>query len=243
MKKNLPYIIPIFRSVLFIIGGLLFVAVSGQSLTEISRWWPVLCVIFNLITILVLICVCKFEGTDYKALIHFKRDQLSFKNILFITLLMLSIGVGGLYVFGLFIYGHVPTILIQPIPIWIAAINTILLPVTIVFAELPLYFGYSFNRIKEQTGNRTLAMSYIIFFYALQHSFIPLLLDWKYILFRFLSFLPLMIVLGVLYNKKKALAPLMIGHGFLDLATGIQILISSIFPGVFEMMQQGNRLT
>ncbi len=243
MKKSLPYIIPIFRSVLFVIGGLLFAAVSGQSLTEISRWWPVLCVFFNIITIFILIFVSKFEGTDYKSLIQFKKSQLNFKNISFITLLMLSVGVGGLYLFGLFIYGHVPTILIQPIPIWIAAINIILLPVTIVFAELPLYFGFSFNKIKEQTGNKILAMSYIIFFYALQHSFIPLLFDWKYILFRFLSFLPLLIVLGILYNKKKALAPLMIGHGFLDLATGIQILISSVFPGIFELMQQGSSLT
>jgi len=243
MKKSLPYIIPIFRSVLFIIGGLLFAAISKKSLSESSSWWPVLCVFFNLITIFVLIFVCKFEGTDYKALIQFKRDQLSLKSILFITLLMLSVGVGGLYIFGLSIYGHIPTILIQPIPIWIAVINTILLPVTIVFAELPLYFGYSYNRIKEQTGNKLLAMSYIIFFYALQHSFIPLLFEWKYILFRFLSFLPLLIVLGMLYNKKKALVPLMIGHGFLDLATGIQILISSVFPGIFEMMQQAGRLT
>ena len=205
MKKSLPYIIPIFRSVLFIIGGLLFAAISKKSLRESSSWWPVLCVFFNLITIYVLIFVCKFEGTDYKALIQFKRDQLSLKSILFITLLMLSVGVGGLYIFGLSIYGHIPTILIQPIPIWIAVINTILLPVTIVFAELPLYFGYSYNRIKEQTGNKLLAMSYIIFFYALQHSFIPLLFEWKYILFRFLSFLPLLIVLGMLYNKKLSL--------------------------------------
>jgi len=114
----------------------------------------------------------------------------------------------------------------------------ILLPVTIVFAELPLYYGYSFNRIEENTGNKFLAMIYIIFFYALQHSFIPLLFEWEYILFRFLSFLPLMIVLGIIHNKKRALTPLMIGHAFLDLATGIQILIFSVFPEIFEIMQQ-----
>jgi hypothetical protein len=94
------------------------------------------------------------------------------------------------------------------------------------------------NRIEENTGNKFLAMSYIIFFYALQHSFIPLLFEWEYILFRFLSFLPLMIVLAIIYNKKRALTPLMIGHAFLDLATGIQILIFSVFPEIFEIMQQ-----
>jgi len=238
MKKSLPYIIPIFRSALFIIGGLIFAAITNQTLDESTKWWPVLCIVFNVITILVLVLVCKYEGSDYRDLINYKKGQLNFKNILLIIILMLSVGVGGMYVFGLAIYGYVPTILIQPIPIWIAIINVILLPVTIVFAELPLYYGYSFNRIKENTGNIFLAMSYIVFFYALQHSFIPLLFDWKYMLFRFLSFLPLIIVLGIVYNKKRALAPLMIGHGILDLATGIQILISSVFPAIYEIMQQ-----
>ncbi len=208
---------------------------------ESTKWWPILCIVFNIITILALLLVCKYEGTNYRSLINYKKGQLKFKNILVITLLMLATGVGGLYIFGLSIYGYIPTILIQPIPIWIAIINIILLPITIVFAELPLYYGYSFNRIKEKTGKRFFAMSYIIFFYALQHSFIPLLFDWKYILFRFLSFLPLIIVLITIYNKKKALAPLMIGHGFLDLAAVIQILISSLFPAIFEIMQQSTR--
>lgn len=236
--KSLPYIIPLFRSGLFIIGGLFFAAITNQSLEESAKWWPVLCNVFNVITILVLVLVCKYEGSDYRDLINYKKSQLQFKNILSIIILMLSIGVGGMYVFGLAIYGHIPTILVQPIPIWIAIINTILLPVTIVFAELPLYYGYSFNKIKEHTGNKFLAMGYIMFFYALQHSFIPLLFDWQYILFRFLSFLPLMIVLGIIYNKKRAMTPLMIGHGILDLATGIQILIFSIFPSIFEIIQQ-----
>jgi len=237
MKKSLPYIIPIFRSALFIIGGLFFAAITNQSLDESAKWWPVLCIVFNIITILVLAIVCKYEGSDYWALIDYKKGQLKFTNVTIILILMLSIGVGGMLAFGLAIYGHIPTLLIRPIPIWAAVISSLMLPLTIVFAELPLYYGYSYNKMKASTGNKRLAMSYIIFFYAIQHSFIPLLFDWRYILFRFLSFLPLMIVLGVIYDKKKALIPLMIGHGFLDLGTGIQILISSLFPAIFEIMQ------
>jgi hypothetical protein len=237
MRKSLPYILPIFRSVLFITGGLLFVWITNQSLIESAKWWPVLCILFNVITILVLILVCKYEGIDYWSLIDYKKGQLNFINVLIVIVLMLLIGVGGLFAFGLAVYGYVPTMLIQPIPVWIAVINMILLPVTIVFAELPLYYGYSFNRIKEKTGNKFLAMSYIAFLYALQHSFIPLLFDWKFMMYRFLSFLPLIILLGIIFNKKKSLTSLMIGHGFLDFATAMQILISSLFPAIFEMMQ------
>ncbi|MCD4714141.1 MAG: hypothetical protein K8R73_12720 [Clostridiales bacterium] len=240
MSAYMPYLMPIFRSVLFIFGGLFFAALSGQSLIESAKWWPILCVVFNVITILVLKMVSKLEGIEYRVLINYKKGQLNFIYILTIILLMLSVGVGGMYLFGLVIYGYIPTILIQPIPVWIAVINTVLLPVTIVFAELPLYFGYSFNRINDSSGNKLFAIVYIVFFYALQHSFIPLMFEWKYILFRFFSFLPLMIVLSVIYNKRKVLTPLMIGHGILDLGTGVQILISSMFPAIFEMMNKAS---
>jgi hypothetical protein len=56
-----------------------------------------------------------------------------------------------MYGFGFMIYGYVPVTMVQPIPVWLAIINTILLPLTIVFAELPLYFGYALNGIKEIT--------------------------------------------------------------------------------------------
>jgi len=93
---------------------------------------------------------------------------------------------------------------------------------------MPLYFGYSFNRLKTLTGSPVFSIAYVIFFYALQHSFMPVIWDLKYILFRFLSFLPLMIVLGIIYSRKRLLPEMMIGHGVMDLGTGIQILISSI---------------
>jgi hypothetical protein len=46
-----------------------------------------------------------------------------------------------------------------------------------------------------------------------------------------------MIVIGILYNRRRNLIPLMIGHGILDLATSIQILIVSISPTIFDTIQ------
>ena len=66
------------------------------------------------------------------------------------------------------IYGYIPVTMIQPIPVWLAIINTILLPLTIVFAEFFLYFGYALNGIEKITGNKILSIMYPVFFYALQ---------------------------------------------------------------------------
>ena len=241
MTKVYPFILPLFRSFLFIIVGVVFAIVTNQSLEQGSQWWSIICTVCNIITIVVLMVVCKSEGTTYKKLIGYQRGKGNLKYILLIVVLMLILGMGGMYGFGFVIYGYVPVTMVQPIPVWVASINVILLPLTVVFAELPLYFGYALNGIEKVTGNKILSIVYPMFFYALQHSFIPLLYDWKHILFRFLSFLPLMFLLGIIYYKKRKLQPLMIGHGILDLATSVQILMTSISPGLFEMMKAINK--
>ena len=232
-----PFLLPLFRSVLFIIAGLLLVIISNKSLEQASKWWSVICVICNMITIILLAVVFKREKTTFKKIIHYEKGKNNISEILFIVLIMFLLGVGGMYGFGFMIYGYVPVTMVQPVPIWLASINIILLPITVIFAELPLYFGYSLNRIEQITNNKILAICYPMFFYALQHSFIPLLFDFKHIVFRFLSFLPLMIVLGIIYYKKRKLTPLMAGHAVLDLATAIQILITSSVPTLFEIMK------
>ncbi|MBE6844376.1 MAG: CPBP family intramembrane metalloprotease [Ruminococcus sp.] len=60
-------------------------------------------------------------------------------------------------------------------------------------------------------------------FFAVQHSFIPVLFDAKYIIYRFLSFLPLTLILCWYYYKKRNSLPTMIGHGIIDVATVMQI--------------------
>lgn len=241
MKKASPFLLPIFRSALFIVVGLIFALATHQSLVQASRWWSILCTFCNIITIILLIVICKSEGTTYKELIGFNKKQGNLKYTLLIVSIMLLMGIGGMYGFGFLIYGYVPVTMIQPIPVWLSAINLILLPLTVVLTELPLYFGYSLNGIEKITGNKILSVAYPMFFYALQHSFMPLLFDWKHILFRFLSFLPLMIVFGIIYYRNRKLKPLMIGHACLDLATGAQILMTSISPAIFEMMKAMNK--
>ena len=237
VKKSAPFLLPVLRSILFVIAGQIFAAATNQSFAQASRWWSVICVVCNAITIIILMLVFKSEGITYKIAIGCKHGKNSLKRILLIVVIMILLGIGGMYGFGFLIYGHVPVTMIQPIPVWFAIINVLLLPVTVVFAELPLYLGYSLNRIEEITNNKTFSLLYTMFFYALQHSFIPLLFDIKHMVFRFLAFLPLMIVLGIVYTKKRELTPFMIGHAILDFATTIQILATSISPALFNMME------
>jgi hypothetical protein len=48
-----------------------------------------------------------------------------------------------------------------------------------------------------------------------------------------------MVVLGFIYYKRRVLKPLMIGHAVLDLATGLQILMTSLYPDLYDLMLLG----
>ncbi|MCR5214826.1 MAG: hypothetical protein K6E10_10465, partial [Eubacterium sp.] len=60
--------------------------------------------------------------------------------------------------------------------------------------------------------------------------------DGKFILYRFLSFLPLTIILCWYYRKKRNPVPIMVGHALIDLMTVSFVIATSMVPGFFEMM-------
>lgn len=236
MTKLYPYVLPLLRSVLFILTGLLLASLTLESLRESSQWWPLIVVAVNILTIIVLFLICRKEGVSFRTLIDRRKGDSDPTTTAIIIFIMILLGVGGMYGFGFLIYGFVPLTMIQPLPVWMAVMMIVLLPLTIVFAEFPLYFGYALNRIDERTHNKYFAIGYPMFFYALQHSFIPLLFNSQHIIYRFLAFLPLLMVLGIIYYKHRRLTDMMIGHAILDFLAVTQILMVSVFPSILEYL-------
>ena len=122
--------------------------------------------------------------------------------------------------------------MIAPINKILAIVNCLLLPVTTALAEDGLYLGCGVNVIE----NKAAGIIVPAFFYTLQHCFIPTLFDGKFILYRFLSFLPLTIILCLHYRKKRNPLPIMIGHAIIDFVSVSWILATSFSPEFYEMM-------
>ena len=227
-KELLPLAVPAVRSFLFVAAGLGFATVSGLTLAQGAAYWPVLCVLVNLVTVAGLQVLCAGEKQTFRQLINPERQKTKPSQVLKLSLLMMLVGIGGMLGCSWVFYGGLPEFLAQSLPLPWAIVSLILLPLTIVFAELPLYYGYAYRKLSEEGRNPWFAGIYVIFWYGLQHSFFPLLPDPKYMLFRFLAFMPLMIVILLMYRRSRNLVPLMVGHGIMDLGTGIQILIVSL---------------
>lgn len=230
-KQNISF--QWLRCVLFPASFLLLSVFTRNSLTELSKWWSVIAIAINFLTIFILLWFCKANRTTYGKLIYYIKGNTSLKSIIGFTFIFLAIGMGGMYFAGYLCYGKFPylaTIMIQPMPIVFAMIAFVLLPVTTTLAEDGLYLGLGVNQINSKWA----AILYPAFFYALQHSFIPLIFDYKFIFYRFLSFLPLTVLLCYLYYKKRNPVPIMIGHFVINLATVVQIMLTSLFSEVYQ---------
>lgn len=231
--KNLPLLLP-FRCIIFVLIFIIESLITSKNLDEISNSWSIVASVVNIVTILLLVMVTKKNG-GYAKLINYEKGKTKPKEVVLMILLILLVGMSGMYLAGFVCYGVIPyaaPMMIAPIPLWLAILNVVVLPVTTAFAEDGLYLGCGVNQIK----NKYTAIFVPAFFFALQHSFIPTLFDAKYIAYRFLSFLPLTIILCWHYQKHRNPLPIMIGHAIIDVATVAQILATSAIPGFYEMM-------
>ena len=210
-------------------------AITKSSVSDISNWWSIVATAANLITIAILILTARANNMTFAELINYKKGKTKIRQIVIMTVVILSLGMGFMYVAGFICYGVFPymaPMMCEPVNKYLAFINLILLPVTTAFAEDGLYLGAGVGQIR----NKYLAVIVPAVFFALQHCFIPVLWDAKYMLYRFLSFLPLTLILCAYYHRERNPLPVMVGHAFIDLATGVLILIMSVDPGYYEKM-------
>jgi len=80
------------------------------------------------------------------------------------------------------------------------------------------YRGYAFPRFEVLCRNRGLAIGLLSFWWTLQHVFLPFIPDWKLVLWRFLAFLPGVVILLLPSLKIRRLGPFVFAHWPMDVA-------------------------
>jgi uncharacterized protein len=83
--------------------------------------------------------------------------------------------------------------------------------------EQMTYQAYALPRILALSGRKWIAILVVAFWWTLQHSFFPLILDWHYMAWRFLAFLPGVIVFTLVYLLTRRLPPLIVAHWPMDI--------------------------
>lgn len=231
-----PWLMLIARSVLFLIFQFLIaltLAAAGADAAwkESARWWTFLPILANIVTIYLLVRLFRAEGKRYLDIIKFSRPTFKTDLLWFLgsSIIGMPIAAAPMNIIGASIFGDpmVPIhMMFIPLPAW-ALVVSLLFPLTIGFAELPNYFGYAMPRLAAQLKNGWVAWLIASFFLGAQHMFLPLIFDWRFMLWRFLMYLPFALFAGLMLKLRPTLLPYyMIVHALVDFsAVAVYLMI------------------
>jgi hypothetical protein len=197
---------------------------------DTAGWWVIIATITNLISIGILAWAMHKEGKPLGAVYHFERREGWWRDLLLAIVLMLGAGIFAVVpnlLLSNMLFGDpmIPAdMMFRPVPPWVAIIGLIAFPLSIMFAELPTYFGYGMPHVETETGRRGLAMLVPALFLAAQHATLPLLFDARFIFWRLLMFLPLALYVGLVLRWRLRLLPyMMVLHGLLDFQAALMV--------------------
>lgn len=229
------WLVLLSRTLLFAIFQVLIALVlsfmnSTHPWSDSAGWWTFSALFANLVSIMLLVQLFRRERKRYIDILYFSRQSLwKDVGITFLTMiLLLPLSMYPNQWLAAWLFGSSEiaySLFFRPLPVWAGWVS-MLFPVTIAFAELPTYFGYAMPRLERQSGNGWFAWGAASFFLAFQHITLPLIPDWRFMLWRFGMFIPLAFLLGLCLKIRPQLLPyFMIVHALLDMTT-VAILLT-----------------
>jgi len=213
-----------------LVAGLYMVKGHPTPWQAAAPWWIVYGTLIDIGCIVLLIRLTRREGIRLFDLINFQRQRLGRDLLLGVGFIPLFIilAIGGGILFGILIYGANPAPAVMvPLPLWGTLYSLIVWPIIWAFAEEMTYQGYALPRLELLTGRGWLAILVVGFGWALQHSALPFMPDWRWALFRFGSSLLIGIVLPIIYLRTRRLIPFIFAHWAANL---VSVLMTVVLP-------------
>jgi len=150
MNKSI-FLLPI-RSTLFILSFFFISIILKKNFSEINNLWSIIVSLCNIITIIILLHICKIEKINYFDMIKYKKGNTKIATVIFVSILT-CIGFSGMYFAGFICYNkfpYMPIMMLEPISVILSIINIFILPITTTLAEDGLYLGIGVNQIENK---------------------------------------------------------------------------------------------
>ena len=195
-----------------------------------APWWIVYGTLIDIGCFILLARLVRREGIRLLDLISFQRPRLGRDLLLGVgfIVLYLFLAIGGGILFGILVYGADPAPAVMvPLPLWGTLYSLIVWPLIWAFAEEMTYQGYALPHLELLTGRGWLAILIVGFGWAIQHSALPLMADWRWAVYRFGSSLLIGIVLPIIYLRTRRLLPFIIAHWAANL---VSVLMTVVLP-------------
>ncbi|MGD0130089.1 MAG: hypothetical protein ABSF46_32630 [Terriglobia bacterium] len=182
-----------------------------------APWWTVYATLIDIGCLLLLWWRARSEGIRLRDLFGIDRSRLRWEALwglaLFLILFPIVVG-GGATLASWLVYGtiHLNTassamglISARHLPRWAVYYSLSVFWLVWSPTEQAIYQAYSAARLKALTGKTWVTVTVVGFWWAFQHSMFPLVLDWRLIIYRFLYFLPLIVIVQLIYLRTRAL--------------------------------------
>jgi len=170
------------------------------------------------------------EGIGLFKLVGFERRRLVRDALLGLALIPVSLVFifAGTYAAGWIVYGTpAPPYFLGGPPLPAALYGVLVWPFIWGLAEQMTYNGYLLPRFQVLCRSTSVAIAVVAFAWSLQHDFMPLTFDARFMAYRLLASPPLSVFETLLYLRLRRLVPLAIAHALMDGAT---VLIPLLAP-------------
>jgi len=206
-------------SLRFVLCFIVQFIVETVAKKNVWNWWPVYGTIVDFVCLLII----RYEGKKSNmGLVGMIKNRFFVKKTvirsILVGLVYIPIAVIGVVSAQIIIYGkESPPKYIGGLPGFAKLYSISVFPVIWGFTEDLFYLGCFLPRIRKSTNS---FLSYLIvgFFWALQHMALPYIPDIQYLIFRFISHIPLCIIIFTLYSKLGSdISPLIVSHIFVNM--------------------------
>ncbi len=193
-------------------------------------WLPVYGTLIDAGCLALLWRLTRQEGIRLLDLIGFERIRFARDLLLGLALVPASLVFifAGVYGAGWLLYGTLtPPYSFGALPLPAALYGVLLWPLLWGLTEQMTYNGYLAPRFQVLGRSTGLAIALVAFAWSLQHAFMPLTFDPRFMVYRLLSSVPNTAFQVTLYLRLRRLVPLAIGHALMD---GASVLMSVLVP-------------
>ena len=213
-----------------VVAALFALRSSPTPWHDAEPWLPVYGTLIDAGCLVLLWRLTRREGIRLLDLVGFERTRLVRDTLLGFALIPLCLVfiLGGIYGVGWLLYGTLtPPYLFGRLPLPAALYGVLVFPFIWGLTEQVTYNGYLLPRFQALGRSTSQAIACVAFAWSLQHAFMPLTFDAKYMAFRLLSSVPNSILQTILYLRLRRLIPLAIAHAVMD---GASVLIGVLLP-------------
>jgi hypothetical protein len=201
-----------------------------------APWWTVYATLVDIGCLLVLSRQARREGIRLSDLFGIEPSQVGREIVwgllYFVVFFPIVAGLGSKFASWL-VYGTTqltpdmlaPGLLSErQLPRWAVVYSLSVFWLVWSPTEEVIYQAYCAARLQILSGSTWAAVTWVGFWWAFQHSVFPLVFDWRLLVFRFLQFLPLVVVFQLIYLRTRRLPRMIVMHWPMDLFAAVLTL-------------------